>query len=191
MFAITPRLLLRPPWPEDAPQLYAAANDERVVRNLARLPWPYRLADAQTYCHKASHEPLPHLLIVDRLAERPHLLGTCALDHAADGVALGYWIRSDCWNRGYASEAGAALVAMARALGHERLTATHFVDNPASGAVLRKIGFRATGRIEPRWSEGRKTLTPARYFEWSADHVDGFGEDDTASGQFDRENEAA
>ena len=177
MFAITPRLMLRPPWPEDAQQVFDAANEERIVRNLAQLPWPYRPEDAADYCATAGDDPLPHLLIFDRLAARPRLLGTCALDDKDHGVMLGYWIRSDSWNRGYASEAGKALVAMARALGHNQLTATHFVDNPASGAVLRNIGFRETGQIEQRWSEARQSRAPARHYRWHADEQDMADED--------------
>jgi len=172
MFAITERLLLRPPWQEDAPAIFEAANDERLVRNLARLPWPYRHADADFYCDMAARDPLPHLLIFDRTGERPRLVGTCGLDETEGRIALGYWIRHEAWNRGYATEAGRALVEIGRALGHRRLTATHFIDNPASGAVLRKIGFRDTGRIEARWSEGRQQRAPARHFEWLAGDID-------------------
>ncbi|MBA3730647.1 MAG: GNAT family N-acetyltransferase, partial [Sphingomonas sp.] len=42
MFTRTARLLLRPGWAEDAPALAAAIGDERIVRNLATAPWPYR-----------------------------------------------------------------------------------------------------------------------------------------------------
>ena len=46
MFARTPRLLLRPGFPEDAPALAAAIADEAIARNLANVPWPYRMRDA-------------------------------------------------------------------------------------------------------------------------------------------------
>ena len=174
MFAITPRLLLRPPWPEDAPALREAADDVRIARNVARLPSPYSLGDAERYCTSAAAAVLPSLLIVDRKAERPRLIGTCGLGEREGDVELGYWIRHDSWNRGYASEAGKALVAMARALGHGRLSAGHFIDNPASGAVLYKLGFRETGRIEPRWSEGRQAHAPSCRFVLSvADDAQG------------------
>jgi RimJ/RimL family protein N-acetyltransferase len=44
---------------------------------------------------------------------------------------------------------------MARALRVPRLAAGHYIDNPASGRVLRKLGFQATGRVVPRYSRGR------------------------------------
>ncbi|BCA63969.1 GNAT family acetyltransferase [Sphingomonas sp. HMP9] len=59
---------------------------------------------------------------------------------------------------------------MARhALGLRRLDAFHFVDNPASGRVLAKLGFRPTGRVEPRTSRGRGGEAPAVMFELDLD----------------------
>ena len=46
MFARTERLTLRPAWAEDAPALAAAIGHEEVARMLARVPYPYTLADA-------------------------------------------------------------------------------------------------------------------------------------------------
>ena len=45
----------------------------------------------------------------------------------------------------------------ARALGHRRLVASHFVDNPASASVLRKLGFQPTGRTVELFSLGRNS----------------------------------
>jgi RimJ/RimL family protein N-acetyltransferase len=46
-------------------------------------------------------------------------------------------------------------------LGHARLVASHFVDNPASGRVLRKLGFQPTGKVRLRHSCGRGEEAPA------------------------------
>ena len=74
------------------------------------------------------------------------------------------------WGRGYATEAGRAVVAIARhALGLKRLNAGHFIDNPASGRVLTKLGFRATGRVEPRHSRARGGEAPCAVFELDLD----------------------
>ena len=61
---------------------------------------------------------------------------------------MGYWIARPYWGLGFATEAGRQLMGIARAMHLPKLTAGHFLDNPASGAVLRKAGFRPTGRIE-------------------------------------------
>jgi RimJ/RimL family protein N-acetyltransferase len=67
--------------------------------------------------------------------------------------------------RGYASEAGHALIGFARhVLRLDRLVAGHFLDNPASGSVLRKLGFQPTGRIGMRHSLARGEETPMAEF---------------------------
>ena len=44
------------------------------------------------------------------------------------------------------------------------LEAGHFLDNPASGRVLEKLGFSPTGIIAPRFCLGRGEELPARLY---------------------------
>jgi RimJ/RimL family protein N-acetyltransferase len=55
-----------------------------------------------------------------------------------------------------------ALIDIARALGLKQLEGSHFIDNPASGRVLDKLGFESTGLIAPRMSCARGEEVPAR-----------------------------
>jgi RimJ/RimL family protein N-acetyltransferase len=75
---------------------------------------------------------------------------------ADDGSAeIGYWIGKPWWGRGFATEAAQALVRHCFAtVGIERLTCCHFVDNPASARVIRKLGFRLVGPCTA-WCEAR------------------------------------
>jgi RimJ/RimL family protein N-acetyltransferase len=165
MFARTTRLLLRPGWAEDAPALVKAIADETIVRNLASAPWPFSLRDAEAFLAAPRDPVLPSLLIFERTDGDPLLVGACGLGRRPSGsVELGYWISRPHWGRGLASEAGLALVDMARALGIARLEASHFLDNPASGRVLEKLGFQPTGIIATRLSCARGSEIPARYF---------------------------
>jgi RimJ/RimL family protein N-acetyltransferase len=163
MFTRTARLLLRPGWAEDASALVAALGSERIVRNLAKAPWPYRRADAEGYL-AGEHDPLlPSLLIFQRTDRAPVLVGGCGLGRLpSGGVQLGYWIAVPFWGRGYATEAGGALVDIARALRVPRLQASFFLDNPASGRVLEKLGFEPTGVTAPLLSRGRGCEAPAK-----------------------------
>ena len=167
MFARTERLLLRPGWREDAPALHRAIADERVVRNLATAPWPYSLADAEAYLSADRKPWQPSLLIFRRTDAEPELIGTIGFGRRPNGeIELGYWIARPFWNRGYATEAGRAVIHAARhAFRLPRLSAGHFLDNPASGRVLEKLGFRPTGIVAPRHSLGRGGEAPARLFE--------------------------
>ncbi len=163
MFARTERLLLRPGWVEDAPALFAAIADE--ARNLAGAPWPYALADAAAQLAAPRDPALPSLLIFARGDSAPQLVGSCGLDRRPSGaVEFGFWIARSFRGRGFAVEAGDALIAIARTLGLARLDASHFVDNPSSGRVLEKLGFRATGLSAPRFSPARGGDAPTRLF---------------------------
>ena len=163
MFARTPRLLLRPGFAEDAPALAAAIADEAIVRNLATAPWPYRVRDAEAFLARPRDPVLPSLLIFERTKGAPQLVGSCGLGRRPSGsVELGYWIATPFWGRGLATEACIALVDIARTLGLASLEGSHFVDNPASGRVLEKLGFEPLGIIAPRFSCARGAETPAR-----------------------------
>lgn len=165
MFARTERLLLRPGWAEDAPELAAAIADEMIVRNLATAPWPYRLRDAEAFLAQPRDPVLPSLLIFERTERAPRLVGACGLGRRPSGaVEMGYWVARPYWGRAIATEAGTALIAIARTLGLKQLEGSHFLDNPASGRVLEKLGFKPVGITAPRMSCARGVETQARLF---------------------------
>ena len=61
---------------------------------------------------------------------------------------LGYWIGKPYWNRGLCTEALRAMVDHCfNTVGYETLWSDYFVDNPASGRVMEKCGFRDTGEV--------------------------------------------
>jgi RimJ/RimL family protein N-acetyltransferase len=155
MFHITERLLLRPAWPEDAEALFGGIADQGVVRNLARAPWPYLPQHARDFVMRQQNPHYPVFLITKPGHNGSDLIGCIGIDASGDHVELGYWIARPFWGQGYATEAARGALEVAKLLGHERIEAGHFVDNPASGKVLRKLGFRPTGQTAPRHSCGR------------------------------------
>ena len=166
MFARTERLLLRPAWVEDQDALFRAIGDERIVRNLATVPWPYEPAYAADWIERQRPADRPSALIFLLGSGAPQLIGGIGIHDTPEGqVELGYWIARPHWGQGYATEAGRAVLAFARdALRLERLIAGHFLDNPASGSVLRKLGFQPTGLIGMRHSAARNAEVPMAEF---------------------------
>ena len=141
MFARTDRLLLRPGWAEDAPALARAIADEAIVRNLATAPWPYGVAEAEAFLAAPRDPVLPSFLITERTDAAPRLIGACGFGRRPSGaVELGYWIARRHWNRGFATEAGQALIDIARTL---RL------------AQLEAVALRRQSRLGPRAREAR------------------------------------
>jgi RimJ/RimL family protein N-acetyltransferase len=161
VFIRTENLLLRPGWTEDAPALAEAFGREEVVMTLASAPWPYALDDAVAYLgrERTAHEA--DLLIFLRTPGAPRLIGGIGTAQRGGEVELGYWIVPSHWGRGYCTEAGRAVVAAVKdSLRIERLVSGHFLDNPASGAVLRKLGFAPTGHVEQRECRARRGHLP-------------------------------
>lgn len=165
MFIRSERLFLRPGWPEDCNELHVAIADEAVVRNLSRVPWPYTKEDARNFIAMPDDRLLPRFVVTLPGARGARLIGGCGLHRDGNAAALGYWLARDHWGKGYATEASSALLRLARTLGHKRVVAGHFLDNPASGRVLEKLGFRSTGRVSQRFSPGRSRICPAREYE--------------------------
>jgi RimJ/RimL family protein N-acetyltransferase len=94
---------------------------------------------------------------------------------------IGYWIARAHWGQGYATEAGRAMLALARGLGHKRLVGRHFLDNPASGLVLRRLGFRPTDERRLIFSAGRGRACPSVRLEIELESEQG-NQDDSPNG---------
>jgi 8-oxo-dGTP diphosphatase len=154
----TERLSLRPLEPADADALHRLVNDWEVTRTLAVVPFPYPrpLADewiASTRKELACGDAY-HLAVTGREGEHEVLVGVVGLRVAVASRlgTLGYWVGRRFWGHGVASEAAGKLARWAFAnLDLDRIGASVAADNPASAAVLRRIGFRQTG-------EGRETF---------------------------------
>jgi RimJ/RimL family protein N-acetyltransferase len=86
-------------------------------------------------------------------------VGCCGLKPKAlpEVLELGFYFTPASWGHGFASEAGAAVVAFAWTLGAAVLFAGHHPDNEGSRRTLARLGFRylvdelypPTGRMHP------------------------------------------
>ena len=158
MFARTPRLLLRPGFAggcAGACRGDCRRGDRPQPRDRA-LALPH--ARRRGLSRRSPRDPvLPSLLIFERTDGAPRLVGACGLGRRPSGaVELGYWIaRALLGPRASPPRRRAALVDIARTLGLTRSKASHFLDNPASGRVLEKLGFEPLGIIAPRMSCAR------------------------------------
>ena len=156
MFLRTERLFLRPPFPEDWREVFAGIAEEKTVRMMASAPWPYTPQDARDWCEGRVHSDGRICMVITLPGDSgAPVIGAIGWSPESGGQEIGYWIAPAHQRRGYATEALRGVVQTLRALGHRRLQAGHFVDNPASGRVLAAAGFRPTGAIEQTPSAGR------------------------------------
>jgi ribosomal-protein-alanine N-acetyltransferase len=163
----TDRLLLR----------RQTASDAAVFRQLwterdVRVP-PHRQIDPEGHPTEAdlatrireeneSAGPRPGLLTVERKSTAD-VIGYCGLvfsgDASPDEPELAFELLRAVHNRGYATEAGRAVITWAGEAGYPRLWASVWDWNVASRRVLDKLGFRDTGRVSPATVHGRSLLT--------------------------------
>ena len=145
----TKRLAMRAPRLEDAKTIAALANDRRIAENVARIPHPYQVPDAENFislANKAGGEAVFLITLRDET-----VIGACSLvlqelKTQEQTPELGYWLGVPFWGKGYATEALHAVIDYAFTdLSHEALQAGARVTNPASRRVLEKCGFQWTG----------------------------------------------
>jgi len=149
------RLLLRPAFPEDAREIFAAMNEHALVRMLARAPWPYLPEHAEAYCAPPLDPLALRFVIALPGADGAPIIGMVGANECEDELELGYWIAQGQRRRGFASEAVAAVLDAAAMLGHRAMSASHWLDNKASGRVLAACGFAETGEVRPAHCLGR------------------------------------
>jgi len=183
---ITERLILRPLLPHDAEPLHRLVNDWEVTRNLAVVPFPYPRPLADDWIASTARELAAgvayNLAITGRDGDQEILVGVVGLrlDAKARLATLGYWVGRRFWSHGVATEAAGRVVRWSFAnLGIDRILADVATDNPASAAVLRRIGFRQTGE-GMKHSVARGGEGPVWHFEATRDDVFGIPGADSA-----------
>jgi RimJ/RimL family protein N-acetyltransferase len=160
----TDRLILRPLARADARRIGMLSRDRDVARMVTQMPYPQTDIGAEGFIlimEARARLGNDHVYAIDLPGEGP--IGVCgAHGHGEAGVEVGYWLGRPFWGKGFATEAARAVTSVARGLDRGPVTAGHFVDNPASGRVLEKVGFVYTGEIAPRFSLARAARVDTR-----------------------------
>jgi 8-oxo-dGTP diphosphatase len=175
----TERLTLRPFRPEDAAALHSLINHFDIARMLELVRFPYHSELADEFI-ESSRKNLAtgaavQLAITGQEHDRETLVGGVgiSIDRATRTGRLGYWVGQKYWGHGVATEAAARLTSYAFAnLEIDRITAGVATDNPASAAVLRRVGFRQTGTGQQHFAS-RSADVPTIQFEATRDDIFG------------------
>ena len=140
----TDRLALRPTTPADAQRAFEIQSDWDVTRMLRMAQFPPDPDDMTGWFGEHRQEWIAGTAFRFAIERRGRMIGLVDLDEI-DGEEgeLGYWLEKPSWGQGYAFEAAQAVVSFAfEQVGLARLKTGHAADNPASGKVLLKLGFR-------------------------------------------------
>ncbi len=149
----TARLRLRPIRRSDAPRVQALCSNWNVARMLSRVPYPNPLEVVEAWTGaqaEARESGLTYTFAIEHREgeHRDRLIGVVGVSRCDDGgYEIGYWLGEPWWGQGLMTEAVGRAADFARAeLGLDRLRSDYFADNPASGRIQEKCGFRITGR---------------------------------------------
>jgi RimJ/RimL family protein N-acetyltransferase len=147
----TPRLRLRPLRTRDCDRLIELASDWRIARMMGDLPYPPSRQAMLAWLKPRRDEALFGVQLGRELIGCVGYFG-----RRARVAEIGFWIAPELWGRGYATEAVERLLRYGfEQRGVVRFTSSHVIDNPASGRVLRRLGFVPTGASEA-WVPARK-----------------------------------
>jgi RimJ/RimL family protein N-acetyltransferase len=142
----TQRLRLRTADRDDADFYLALVNDPGFLEHIGDRGIRTREDAVQALLEgpMAMQEVRGHSLYVVELKDSGAPIGMCGLikRETLDGVDIGYAYLARYCGRGYAYEAGMAVLALAPALGLKRVLAITSPNNLASNALLRKMGLR-------------------------------------------------
>lgn len=156
----TERLILRAFTLADAKRVQQLAGDFEIADTTGHMPHPYHdgMATEWIGSHEQDFQEGTGATFAIILRETGELMGAIGLTiHKHHRRAeMGYWIGVAYWNHGYTSEAAQRVIAYAfEDLGLDRVYASHFSRNPASGRVMQKAGMTYEGTLREhfvRWT---------------------------------------
>lgn len=173
----TERLILRPFKEEDAEKMYDGwATDTDVTRYVTWKPhesieetkklikmWIEENKDLEKY----------HWII--ELKENKTVIGTMGLlgvDNKNENSEIGYCIKKDYWNKGITTEAAKRVLNYAfTEVGFTRITGRHDIENPVSGKVMEKCGFKYEGTLRKILKNSRDKIVDCKYYSLLKDEI--------------------
>lgn len=155
----TERLILRKFTPDDIESLFLLLKDTDVNKFLPWFPLKtlteasdfYEKNFAETYrqkcgykyavCLKSDNMPIGYIVV--------------SMDDSHD---MGYASRKEFWNKGIIKEAAKAVVEQLKSDRIPYITATHDVNNPQSGSVMKAVGMQYKYSYAEQWQPKNLTV---------------------------------
>jgi ribosomal-protein-alanine N-acetyltransferase len=168
----TQRLLLRKFTEQDLAALFEIYSDEEVN---AYLPWfPLKsMEEAKAFFEeryaKAYAQPSGYRYAICLKSDGVPI-GYVNVD-TGGGHDLGYGLRKEFWRQGIVREAAKAVMEQVKKDGMPYITATHDVNNPRSGNVMKALGMTYRYSYEELW-QPKNFLVTFRMYQANFDRRD-------------------
>lgn len=157
------KFILRPFRPGDEKSLVSNINNQKICRNLYRVPYPYALKDAKEWIaknlkwNKTKNAAEKHF-VININGEVAGAVGfsNIVINHKAE---IGYWLAEKYWGQGVMTQA----VKLATRYGFEdlklvRIYAEVYPWNKASMRVLEKCGYKFEGVLRKGVKKSQKFI---------------------------------
>lgn len=168
----TERLILRKFTENDLKALYEIYSDKEVNRF---LPWfPLTTMEEarefykKQYKSKYDQEWSYNYAICLKNDNYPIGYVNVGTDGSYD---FGYGLNKEFWHRGIVTEAGMAVIRQLKKDGIPYITATHDVNNPGSGRVMKRLGMHYQYSYEEQW-QPKDLLVVFRMYQLNLDGND-------------------
>lgn len=161
----TERLILRKFLETDTKDVFRLYSDKEVNRF---LPWfPFKtLNEAENYLHHTIfpfyQKDVAYSYAVT-LKSDSRVIGYIHIHDIGGSNDLGYGLSRDFWHKGIMTEACGAVVDRLRKVEFPFITATHDVNNPHSGQVMKKLGMNYRYSYEEDWQPKNVLVTFRMY----------------------------
>ncbi|MDD5425295.1 MAG: GNAT family N-acetyltransferase [candidate division Zixibacteria bacterium] len=166
---ITERLVLRSFELGDAPLVTILAGEREIACNTLHIPHPYEVGMAEDWIctHQDAYTRGVQVIFAIVRQNDNRLMGAIGLDieRGHNRAEMGYWIGKPYWSKGYCTEAARAVLKYGfEKLELNRIQASYFSRNIASGRVMEKIGMSYEGCLRShiyKWGEYLDQVTRA------------------------------
>lgn len=143
-------IILRPLRKADAKDIYKNIQNKIIPQNTLRIPWPYKLKDAQDFIKKSQKKRKEGTGFNFGITlDGKEVIGCCGLhdvDFKHKIAEIGYWLGDKYWGQGITTEATRLVLRFSfRKLKLHRIYADVFPDNIGSRKILKKLGFQEEG----------------------------------------------
>lgn len=165
----TERLILNQPQEADIDDLILLLNQTtEFFENTLTFPYPYKKENAEFWIKMSENgfENKDAFVFAIRDKKNFKIIGGIGLHGILihQKAEIGYWIAKDFWAKGIATEALKAVIDFGfNDLNLNKLYATHYPHNPASGKVMQKCGMVYEARLNQEYCKNGNFLDVIRY----------------------------
>lgn len=168
----TERLILRKFTENDLKALYEIYSDKEVN---TFLPWfPLKtMEEAKVFyetqfANKYKQEMAYNYAVCLKEDDSPIGYINVSME---DGYDFGYGLRKEFWHKGIITEASKAVIEQLKKDEIPYITATHDVNNPRSGGVMKQLGMKYQYSYEEQW-QPKNILVTFRMYQLNLDGND-------------------